>query len=140
MNFVLDNSVVMRWFFGDGDKSDLGYSLAVLDALGRSQAIVPTIWSLEVANVIARAEAKGLVLEARSAEFLEMLGGLDIVEDHLGGSSVLSRVLDTARRYFLPAYDAAYIELALRTGLPLATLDVELKMAAQQSGIATLLV
>ena len=140
MNFVLDNSVVMRWFFGDGDKSDLGYSLAVLDALGRSQAIVPTIWSLEVANVIARAEAKGLVLEARSAEFLEMLGGLDIVEDHLGGSSVLSRVLDTARRYFLSAYDAAYIELALRTGLPLATLGVELKMAAQQSGIATLLV
>lgn len=139
MNFVLDNSVVMRWFFGDGDLSDLEYSLAVLDELGRSQANVPMIWSLEVANVIARAEAKGLVLEARSAEFLKILGGMEIIEDHLDAASVLSRVLDIARRYFLSAYDAAYLELALRTGLSLATLDVELKIAAQRAGVTILL-
>ncbi len=138
MNFVLDSSIVMRWFFGDGDLSNRDYSFAVLDELERSRAIVPTIWSLEVANVIARAEAKGLVLEARSAEFLEMLGGLEIIEDHVNGASVLSRVLDTARRYCLSAYDAAYLEVALRTGLSLATLDVELKIAAQRAGVAIL--
>ena len=78
MSFVLDNSVTMRWFFGDGKLQELAYAGKVLDALRDTRALVPATWGLEVANVIARAEAKGLVTEARSGEFLELLEGVDI--------------------------------------------------------------
>ena len=70
MSFVLDNSVTMRWFFGDGKPQELAYAGRVLDAMKQDNAIVPLTWGLEVANVIARAEAKGLVTEARSEYFL----------------------------------------------------------------------
>ncbi len=60
MNFVLDNSVTMRWFFGDGKPRELAYAGKVLDAMKKASAIVPVTWGLEVANVIARAGSKGL--------------------------------------------------------------------------------
>ena len=53
MNFVLDNSVTMRWFFGDGSEQDLGYAIRVLDPMTAAEAVVPGIWALEVANVLA---------------------------------------------------------------------------------------
>jgi len=53
MNFVLDKSVTMRWFFGDGSEQDLGYAICVLDAMTDAPVIVPGIWALEVANVLA---------------------------------------------------------------------------------------
>jgi hypothetical protein len=65
VNFVLDNSVTMRWFFGDGKPRELAYAGKVLDKMKKASAIVPVTCALEVANVIARAEAKGLVTEAR---------------------------------------------------------------------------
>jgi predicted nucleic acid-binding protein len=73
---------------------------------------------LEVANVIAKAEAKGVVTEARSEAFLEMLKGVEIIADTTTFSRALSETLQLARRYCLSAYDAAYLELALREGLP----------------------
>ena len=75
MRFVLDNSVTMRWFFGGGKPEELAYAGTVLETLKRDSALVPVIWGLEVANVIARAQSKGLVTEARSEAFLEMLEG-----------------------------------------------------------------
>ena len=81
MNLVLDNSVTMRWFFGDGKPQELAYAGKVLDAMKNASAIVPVTWALEVANVIARAEAKGLVTGARSEAFLAMLEGVDIEAD-----------------------------------------------------------
>lgn len=81
MSFVLDNSVTMRWFFGDGKPQELRFARGVLDAMKNASALVPVTWGLEVANVIARAKGKGLVMEARSAAFLEMLQDLDIEVD-----------------------------------------------------------
>ena len=78
MKFVLDNSVTMRWFFGDGKPKELLYAGKVLDAMKDASAIVPVTWGFEVANVIARAEAKGFVTEARSGAFLAMLEDVDI--------------------------------------------------------------
>ena len=135
MNFVLDNSVTMRWFFGDGKPRELAYADKVLDAMKKASAIVPATWGLEVANVIARAEAKGLVTEARSAAFLEMLAGVDIEADTATFHHALSDTLQLARRYQLSAYDASYLELALRQGIPLATLDEDLQKAAKKAGI-----
>ncbi|MDP1654080.1 MAG: type II toxin-antitoxin system VapC family toxin [Rhodocyclaceae bacterium] len=135
MSFVLDNSVTMRWFFGDGKPAELVYAGKVLDAMKNTGAIVPVTWGLEVANVIARAEAKGLVTEARSGAFLEMLEGVDIEADGATYPHALSATLQLARRYRLSAYDASYLELALRLGLPLATLDEDLQKAAKKAGV-----
>lgn len=135
MNFVLDNSVAMRWFFGDGKPQELAYAGKVLDAMKDTSALVPVTWGLEVSNVITRTEAKGLVTEARSEAFLEMLQGVDIEVDTATFSHALSDTLQLARRYRLSAYDASYLELALREGLSLATLDEDLQKAAKKAGV-----
>ncbi len=135
MSFVLDNSVTMRWFFGDGKPNELAYAGKVLDAIKQRNALVPVTWGLEVANVIARAEAKALVTEARSGAFLEMLDDMDIIVDTATFARALSDTLQLARRYKLSAYDASYLELALRMGMPLATLDEDLQKAAKKAGV-----
>jgi predicted nucleic acid-binding protein len=132
---VLDHSVVMRWFFGDGTENDLEYAIHVLEAMSTSTALVPVVWRLEVVNVIARAEAKNLVTEANSEAFIMMLEKLDI---HLPGSTtkkIAGTVLQLARRYALSSYDASYLNLALHKNLPLATLDSDLLLASRQAGI-----
>ena len=135
MNFVLDNSVTMRWFFGDGKPQELAYAGKVLDAMKVADAIVPATWGLEVANVIARAEAKALVTEARSGAFLEMLDGVSIEVDTATFAHALGATLQLARRHKLSAYDASYLELAIRRGIPLATLDEDLQKAAKKAGV-----
>jgi predicted nucleic acid-binding protein len=135
VSFVLDTSVTMRWFFGDGKAQELAYAGKVLDAMKEGSAHVPVTWGLEVANVIARAEAKDLVTEARSGAFLELLEGVEIVVDAATFSHALSDTLQLARRYKLSAYDASYLELALRLGVPLVTLDQDLQKAARKAGV-----
>ncbi|HLB31911.1 MAG TPA: type II toxin-antitoxin system VapC family toxin [Gammaproteobacteria bacterium] len=135
MNFVLDNSIAMRWYFGDGKPADLAYAARVLEILKSAEARVPDIWSLEVANVLARAEAKGLVTEARSEVFIGLLSRLNIVIDGETSNRAWGSTLQLARRYQLSAYDAAYLELALRDGLPLATLDANVMKAARRAGV-----
>ncbi len=133
--FVLDNSVVMRWFFGDGTEKDLEYAMRVLDAMPTSTALVPIVWSLEVVNVIARAEAKKLVTEASSESFIAMLEKLDIrVSPSKATEKIAREALQLARRYGLSSYDASYLHLALRENLLLATLDSALLEAVQQAG------
>lgn len=135
MSFVLDDSITMRWFFGDGKPQELAYARKVLDAIKRETASVPGIWGLEVANVIAKAEAKALVTEARSEAFLQILGELDLNVDSATFTQALSATLQLARRYKLSAYDASYLELALRLGVPLATLDQDMSKAASKAGV-----
>ncbi len=137
MNFVLDASVAMCWLLGDGTASARNYAMSVLEAMKAedSRAVVPVVWNLEVANVIARAEQKGLLVEAQSEAFIEMLAGLDIDIDSDTVATALSDTLQVARRYRLSAYDASYMELSLRSGIPLATLDQDLNKAARRAGI-----
>ena len=135
MNFVLDNSVAMRWLLANSKPADSAYASQALDTLATGQALVPSLWALEAANVIAKAESKGHVTEARSQAFLALLGRLNIVDDKATVSHALGATLNLARRYKLSAYDAAYLELAMRSGLPLATLDVDLAQAAATAGV-----
>lgn len=135
MNFVLDNSVVMRWYFGDGSASDLEYASRVLDSMASAEVLVPGVWGLEVANVLARAEAKGLTTEARTETFIGMLNRMEISTDSATSVQALSGILQLARRYNLSSYDASYLELAMREDLPLATLDDDLRRAAQRAGV-----
>lgn len=101
MSFVLDASMTLRWFFGDGKPRELAYASGVLDALQDMVALVPITWGLEVSNVIAKAEAKGWVTEARSEAFLEMLKGVDINPDMTAFRQALSGY--AAGRTALPA-------------------------------------
>jgi predicted nucleic acid-binding protein len=133
--FVLDNSVVMRWLFGDGSDDDQAYAHQVLDAIAKGIALVPGLWGLEVANVMVRAESKQLITEARSAEFIGLLQKMNIKVDLKNHLQTLTDTLQLARRYGLTSYDAAYLELALREGLPLVTLHQKLRNAVLQSGV-----
>jgi predicted nucleic acid-binding protein len=134
MRFVLDNSVVMRWLLEDGSAERLAYADKVLVLLEQAEALVPGIWSLEAANVILKSQAKGRVSDARVAEFLGLLHAMPISTDTSTASRALGDTLHLARRFNLSSYDASYLELALREGLPLATLDGDLRDALAQTG------
>lgn len=125
----------MRWLFEDGSPSDLAYADKVLAALKDLSAIVPVTWGLEVTNVLVRAEKKGQVSTGRSGKFIEMLDDMNIEVDKETFDRALSDTLQLARRYKLSAYDASYLELALRLRIPLATLDENLQKAAKKAGV-----
>lgn len=122
----------MRWYFADGDDDARRYAADVLRRLHPDGAIVPSIWMLEVANVLVRAERKQLTTEALSQVFLSTLRRLPIeIVEH----SNFDRIIELARRYALSVYDAAYLDLALEQGLPIATLDVDLLEASRRAGV-----
>ncbi len=134
MEFVIDNSVTMRWLFSDGTSEEKAYAQKVLSVISDGSVWVPGIWCLEVANVIVRAESKYGLPEARSSEFVYALQQMHIQIDPETHLHALSDILYLARRYNLSSYDAAYLELALRRGLPLATLDKGLEKSIKKSG------
>lgn len=137
MIFVLDASVTLSWLLADGKATDRSYADTVLNALTRAGtvAVVPVTWGLEVSNVLARAEAKAVLTEAQSGAFLEMLDAAPIRADDATFAKALDDTLHLARRYRLSAYDASYLEVALRSGLPLATFDEDLAKAARKAGV-----
>jgi len=133
MLFVLDNSVSMRWLFKDGTEADLLYAEQVLEALKEGSAVVPGVWWLEVSNVIVRAEAQQLLPETQSRKFLDTLRKIPITVDSSPVEQLWEQALHLARKFHVSAYDAAYLELAIRQNIVLATLDADLARAARQS-------
>ena len=125
----------MRWFFDDGSPSDLAYSDAILASIKTRGAIVPFTWGLEVANVLVRAEAKSLVTPEMTNAFVARLRAMEIRSDDATFEYALSDTLHLARKYNLSSYDASYLELAMRLELPLATLDENLRKAAEKAGV-----
>jgi predicted nucleic acid-binding protein len=131
--FVLDASVAVAWCFED---ETTAYTENVLDLLaGGNEALAPALWPYEVANGLAVAERRKRTTWAKITRFLERLIGLPISVVADDRTQVFGRVLPTARQQGLAVYDAAYLELALREALPLATLDTDLRKAAQGLGI-----
>lgn len=130
--FVLDASVTMAWCFQNEatEASD-----RLLGELVQDAAAVPSSWHLEVANVLTTSERRRRITAAGSAEFIEMLSGLVVDVDDETPARAWSQVLDLARAERLTAYDAAYLELAMRLGAPLATKDKELGEAAERLGV-----
>ena len=106
---------------------------AVIDG---AAVIVPAIWKLEVVNTLVVAERRKKVAPAKSTAFLRDLQKFTITVDLEGIDQVFGTVLDQARLYQRSAYDASYMELAKRRGLPLATRDQPLEKAAQELGIS----
>jgi predicted nucleic acid-binding protein len=129
--FVLDCSITMAWCFED---EATPYSESVLEALADGEAVVPPLWSLEVANVLVVGERKKRLLPAQSLRFVELLQSLPIELD--ADVRPLGEILGLAREQVLSSYDASYLDLAVRTGLPLASLDGPLLEAADRFGVA----
>lgn len=131
-DFVLDNSVTMSWCFPDEHDS---YAQEVLKSLPGVAAAVPALWPLEVANILLVGERRGRISQADSATFIGLLEGLPIRIDDETSEHAMKASLNLARAQNLSVYDASYLELALRRGLPIATLDAKLKAAAAALGI-----
>ncbi|MDD4890217.1 MAG: type II toxin-antitoxin system VapC family toxin [Phycisphaerae bacterium] len=133
--FIIDCSVTMAWCFHD-EATPL--AAAVQDRLIAEAALVPAHWPLEVANVLALAERRKRIAQPRSAEFLAHLAALDIQIDAETAGQALNQTLALCRSQNLTSYDAAYLELAIRRSLPLATLDEDLRAAARKLGVRVL--
>jgi predicted nucleic acid-binding protein len=125
MAIVLDASVTAAWLLPDEFSP---VAEACRNALLLDTAIVPAIWPLEVCNLMLMAERRGRINPVGTAVALEYLADFPIVPDF--DQPDRDRTMDLARRYKLTAYDAAYLELALRLDLPLSTLDGPLSRAA----------
>lgn len=130
--FVLDCSIVMAWCFED--EAD-NYADSILELLADSEAIAPSIWALEVANVLLAGERRKRLTEADSMRFINLLGELPIIVDKETSGRALSETIAIGRRQGLSSYDAAYLEIAMREGIALATLDDRLKRAARKCGV-----
>jgi predicted nucleic acid-binding protein len=130
--FVLDCSVVIAWFFED---EAVGYAEAVEDSLAAATAVVPSLWPLEVANALLIAERRKRTTEAKVSAFLKLLRSLPIQTDDETTIRAWHEPMHLARAQQLSVYDSTYLELALRRGLPLATLDNRLKAVAATVGV-----
>ncbi|WP_299881623.1 type II toxin-antitoxin system VapC family toxin [uncultured Cocleimonas sp.] len=135
MAFVLDNSVSMRWLLASTKKADQNYSEKVLKSMLDDEAYVPDLWHLEAANVLLSAKKRSEIDAGEIEIFISQLENLPIHTDSSTSKQAFNRTLALADAYKLSSYDAAYLELAIREGLPIATLDKDLRKAAKKAGI-----
>jgi predicted nucleic acid-binding protein len=133
-SLVLDASVSLAWCFEDESAS---LSERLLDALETgTEMLTPSIWPLEVANALLMAERRKRITNAQATAFLQRISKLPILVLPTPPERAFDHILPVARQHQITEYDAAYVELALREALPLATLDAKLRRAARSAGIA----
>ena len=133
MPFVLDASMTMAWCFQDERTTEseaVGLALSL-----HEQAVVPAVWSVEVCNAALRGLRRNRLTAAEVFSFLRALDRFPISQTAPLQRAEILHLLDRARTYELSAYDASYLDLALRLGLPLATRDARLQDAATQAGV-----
>ena len=130
--FVLDASVTLAWCFTDEAST---YADRVLARLDGEEAIAPAIWPLEVANGLRTAERRGRLDTGDIPRVRELLDALPIAIEVIQLDAALGNILELARAHELTTYDAAYLALAARRGLALATIDAGLQKACERSGV-----
>jgi predicted nucleic acid-binding protein len=136
MNFIVDSSFALAWVMKDeaGPETD-----KVLDSLGRgAKAFVPALWHWEIANALLGAERRKRATRTEINGHMLLLRSLPIEIDEGAVSQAWGATHLLAQQHTLTSYDAAYLELAIRRGLPLATLDAALRAAAQLEKIPLL--
>lgn len=133
MPFVLDNSVVAGWFLED---QATPYTDAIAARLEEDRAVVPALWQLEFANVLRIACKRNRIAAAQAQQIIEQICSLPIEVDR--DTPGPAELLALALRYDLSSYDAAYLELALRLQLSIATTDQALRTSAQAAGVGAI--
>ena len=131
---VIDNSVVIAWVLEEGSET----ANEIIGSLAEVHALAPSIWPLEFGNTLLVAERRKRVTETEAMRARDIGLGLaiQVVPDH--PQRVLTETLALARQHGLTVYDASYLDLAMREGVPLATLDGPLAMAARRAGVPLL--
>ena len=129
MTFVLDASTTVAWALDESNR----WAAQAWTRMRGDPALVPTLWWFELRNALVVNERRGRLTERETARFLHDISLLAITVDRAPSEA---GVLTLARRHGLTVYDAAYLELALREAVPLATLDQALSAAAQAEGVA----
>jgi predicted nucleic acid-binding protein len=132
VSFVLDSSVALSWCFRDEWSPE---SRQFLEAARIRAVFVPALWHMEMANILGLAFRKKRLSEADLSLDLKMLAALELHTDTSFQPIGASILLPLMQAYSLTAYDAAYLELAIRLDLPLATLDSDLATAAKNAGL-----
>jgi len=127
VSFVLDNSVALTWCFED---ERTPATVALLRQVGETGAFAPLLWPLETLNGLLVAERRGRLDASRRRRLADFLHALPIRLDDQTASQAWSATVLLAEQFRLSAYDAAYLELAQRLRLPLASLDRDLRTAA----------
>jgi len=131
--FVMDCSVTASWCFTD-EMDD--YSRTILETLSTGRAAVPSVWQLEITNVMLAAERRKRLSAADARRFLDLVLSLPVDIDSNSSPVSSVTIFHLGLQYGLSAYDASYMELAFRLGLPLATKDRHLLEACKKAGIA----
>jgi predicted nucleic acid-binding protein len=132
---VLDASVALTWCFEE-ERTD--ETVRLLRAIGEKGAVAPLLWPLEIANILLAAERRRRCDAERRRHLVDFLRGLPVSLDDATAERAWDTTLLLAERHRLTTYDAAYLELALRRRLPLATLDRELRAAGSAMGVELL--
>jgi predicted nucleic acid-binding protein len=135
MTFVVDSSIALTWCFED---EAIPSADALLVRLTNDGAYAPSLWPLEVLNVLVMAQRHGRITSEDRQDRIELLRALPITIDAETAAQAWIMTNRLAERYRLTLYDAAYLELAQRLDLPLATLDVDLREAAKTLGVSLL--
>jgi predicted nucleic acid-binding protein len=135
VSFVLDNSIALAWCFEDEQTRPI---MNLLDRVTETGAYAPALWPLEALNGLLAAERKRRIQSGLRRRYTEFLHDLPIRIDTETADNAWTTTVELAQRLRLSVYDAAYLELALRRELPLATLDQDLAKAARASGTAVL--
>jgi predicted nucleic acid-binding protein len=135
MSFVLDNSVALSWCFEDEQTPEV---MALLDRVAEDGASAPQLWPIEALNGLLTAERRGRITGAVRQRLAGFLQDLPITIDDETAGRAWFVTAQLAETHHLTAYDATYLELALRLGLPLATRDQALMAAAGRVGVALL--
>jgi predicted nucleic acid-binding protein len=130
--FVLDASVVLTWCFPD-ENATAAQHVAGMFKQGDT-AVVPSFWPHEVLNALLVGEKRRRISKQLVRAFLDDLAALPIVLEQFPARVVFDRIQRLSREYGLTAYDAAYLDIALDSGLPIATLDQDLASACKRSG------
>lgn len=134
-SIVIDGSVAIAWFF------DEVYSVearALLDTIPSDGVLVPSIFPAEVTNYFGSGLRKGTISEARFFESVALLAGVPLIVDALPLEGHFQRLVPLMKEYGLTSYDASYLELAMRKGAALATLDKQMRKAAVACGVEVL--
>jgi predicted nucleic acid-binding protein len=132
MNFVLDASIALSWCFEDENTPATDKLLIRLE---NETAFVPTIWTLEIGNILVVAERKKRITYADILKFIGLLDKLNIQVDNEAAFRGFHDILPLAHIEKLTTYDAAYLELAMRKGLSLASKDLQLRKVASKLGV-----
>jgi predicted nucleic acid-binding protein len=132
---VLDASVALAAVLPEPNSSD---AQAVLARVIDDGAVVPTLWWLEVGNALLVAERRGSIAVGDHKALVRQLAALPIVADPETSARAWRETIELAQRHRLTLYDAAYLELSLRRGLPLATFDAALRRAANEANAVQL--